>query len=91
MSEVERLRRKWPEKSVVFWRVQALYLSADNHIGVESLSVVSYYADSAHASRNLHTYFLQGYVSAGQSCVMYSVWNPKDNYDMSARCFCSSI
>jgi hypothetical protein len=58
----------------------SLYLSADSVIGVESLSVVSYYADSAHASRKLHMYFLQGDVSAGLSCVMYSVWNSKDNY-----------
>jgi hypothetical protein len=48
----------------------ALYLSADSLIGVESLSVVSYYADSAHASCKLHMYFLQGDVSVGQSCVM---------------------
>ena len=27
------------------------------------------------------------YVSAGHSCVMYSAWNPKDNYDMSASVF----
>jgi len=27
------------------------------------------------------------YVSAGHSCVMYSAWNPKDNYDMSAGVF----
>jgi hypothetical protein len=65
----------------------ALYLSADSRIGVESLSVVSYYADSAHDSRKLHMYFLQGDVSAGQSCVMYSAWKPKDNYDMSASVF----
>jgi hypothetical protein len=43
----------------------ALYLSADSRIGVESFSVVSYYADSANASRKLHMYFLQGDVSAG--------------------------
>jgi hypothetical protein len=48
----------------------AMYLSADSLIGVVSLIVVSYYADSAHASRTLHMYFLQGDVSAGQSCVM---------------------
>jgi hypothetical protein len=36
----------------------AQYLSADSLIGVESLSVVSYYADSAHANRKLHMYFL---------------------------------
>jgi hypothetical protein len=65
----------------------ALYLSADSLLVVESLSVVSYYADSAHVSRKLHMYFLQGDVSPGQSCVMYSAWNPKDNYDMSASVF----
>ena len=27
------------------------------------------------------------YVSAGHSFVMYSAWNPKDNYDMSAGVF----
>jgi hypothetical protein len=48
----------------------ALYLSADSLIGVESLSVVSYYANSAQASRKLHMYFLQGDVSAGQSRIV---------------------
>jgi hypothetical protein len=65
----------------------SLYLTADSVIGVEALSVVSYYADSSHDSCTLHMYFLQGDVSAEQSCVMYSVWNPKDNYDMSASVF----
>ena len=27
------------------------------------------------------------YISAGHSCVMYSAWNPKDNYDMGASVF----
>ena len=27
------------------------------------------------------------YVTAGHSRVMYSAWNPKDNYDMSASVF----
>jgi len=27
------------------------------------------------------------YVSVGHSCVMYSAWNPKDNYDMRASAF----
>jgi len=27
------------------------------------------------------------YVSAAHSCVMYSAWSPKDNYDMSASVF----
>jgi hypothetical protein len=26
-------------------------------------------------------------LAAGHSCVMYSAWNPKDNYDMSASAF----
>jgi hypothetical protein len=65
----------------------SLYLTDDSVIGVESLSVVSYYADSSHASCTLHMYFLQGDVSAEHSCVMYSAWNPKDNYDMSASVF----
>jgi hypothetical protein len=65
----------------------ALYLSADSLIGAKSLSVVSYYADSAHASLKLHMNFLQRDVSAGQSCVMYSAWNPKDNYYMIASVF----
>ena len=89
---------------MVFWRVHALYLSADSLIYVTSLSVVSYDGNSAHASPKLHMYFLQGdnvvniaaynrlrsqpcYVSAGHSCVMYSAWNPKDNYDMIASVF----
>ena len=60
---------------------------------VTSLSVVSYDGYSAHASDKLHMFFLQGddvsafYVSAGRSCVMYSAWNPKDNYNMSASVF----
>ena len=60
MYKVERLRRLRPEKSVVFWRVHALYLSADSLIYVTSLSVVSYYGNSAHASDKQRMYFLQG-------------------------------
>ena len=60
MSKVERLRRYWPEKSVVFWRVHALYLSADCFIYVTSLSLVSYDGNSAHVSHKPHMYFLQG-------------------------------
>jgi hypothetical protein len=75
-------RKVWP--SLGF---HALYLSADSLIGVESLSVVSYYADTALANRKVHMYFFQGDVSAGQSCVMYSAWIPKDNYDMSSSVF----
>jgi hypothetical protein len=65
----------------------SLYLTADSFIVVESLSVLSYYADSANASRTLHMYFLQGDVTVGQACVMYNVWNSKDNYDMRASVF----
>ena len=93
MSKAERLRRSWPENSVVFWRVHALYLSADRLVYVTSLSVVSYNSNSAHASDEVHMYFLQGddVVSHVTSVlgihVMYSAWNPKDNYDMSASVF----
>ena len=58
-----------------------------------SLSVVSYDGNSAHASDKLHMHFLQGddVVSHVTSVlgirVMYSAWNPKDNYDMSASVF----
>jgi hypothetical protein len=87
MSKVERLQRKWPEKSVVFFEVPRTVPVSWQSYPCPSLSVVSYYDDSAHASRKLHKYFLQGDVGAGQSCVLYSAWNPKDNYDMSASVF----
>ena len=45
---------------MVFWRVHALYLSADSFIYVTSLSVVSYDGNSAHDSDKQHMYFLQG-------------------------------
>ena len=60
---------------------------------VTSLSVVSYDGYSAHASDKLHMFFLQSddVVSILRQCwgihVMYSAWNPKDNYDMSASVF----
>ena len=60
MSKVELLRRHWPEKSVVFWWVHALYLSADGLIYVTVLSVVSYDGYSAHVSHKPHMYVLQG-------------------------------
>ena len=78
---------------MVFGRVHTLYLSADSLVYVTSLSVVSYDGYSAHASDKLHIYFLQGddVVSHITSLlgihVMYSAWNPKDNYDMSASVF----
>ena len=45
---------------MVFWRVHALYLSADSLINVCTLSVVSDDGNSADASTKLHMYFLQG-------------------------------
>jgi hypothetical protein len=36
-------------------------------------------------SRKLQMCFLQGYAAGG--CVMYSAWNPKDNYDMVCKFF----
>ena len=52
-----------------------------------SLNVVSYYVNSAQARSKLLMYFLLGdkvgHVSAWHSCI-YSAWNPKDKYDMSA-------
>ena len=55
--------------------------------------MVSYDGNSAHDSDKLHMYFLQGddIVSHVMSVlgihVMYSAWNPKDNYDMSVSVF----
>ena len=75
---------------MVFWRVHALYLSADSFMHVSSLSLVSYECNSTHASHKLHMYFLRSqpcFVSAGHSCVMYSAWYPKDNYDNTASVF----
>jgi hypothetical protein len=80
---------------VDFWRVHALYLSADKSYLCSSVSVVSYYP-------KLHTIGVIMYcilvqlpsrlitecaVSVAHSCVMYSAWKPKDNYDMSASVF----
>ena len=54
-----------------------------------SLSVVSYYDNSAHARSKLLMYFLLGdkVVHVLGIHVMYSAWNPKDNYDISASVF----
>jgi hypothetical protein len=55
--------------------------------------VVSYYRSSAHASPKLRMYFLQSdnvvhvVTSLLDIHVVYSAWNPKDNYDMSASVF----
>ena len=55
-----------------------------------SLSVVSYYGNSSHALSKLLMFFLLGdkvvQLVLGIH-VMYSAWNPKDNYDMSASVF----
>ena len=79
---------------MVFWRVHALYLSADSVIYVISLSVVSYDSYSAHASNKLHMYVLQGddiiscvtsLLDSQVSCI--ELGTVKDNYDMSASVF----
>ena len=79
---------------MVFWRVLALYLSADSFIYVTSLSVVSYDGYSVHASDKLHTYFLQGddvislvtlVLDSQVSCTVLGTL--KDKYDMSASVF----
>jgi hypothetical protein len=68
----------------------SLNLTADSVIGVESLSVVPYYADSSHASCTLHMYFLQGDVSAGihVSCIVLETLRTTMTW---VRVFCSSI
>ena len=63
-------------KSVVFWRVHALYLSADTFINVCPLSVVSDDGNSADASTKLHMYFLQGDNLVHVAAAVYSAWNP---------------
>ena len=55
-----------------------------------SLSVVSYYGNSSHAVSKMLMYFLPGDMVVQLVLVihvMYSAWNPKDNYDMSASVF----
>ena len=79
---------------MVFWRVHALYLSADSFIYVTSLSVVSYDGNSAHVRHKPHMYFLQGddvishvtsVLDSQVSCIVLGTL--KDNYDMSASVF----
>ena len=79
---------------MVFWRVHALYLSADSLIYVISLSMVSYDGYSAHASDKRHMHFLQGdnvisrvtsVLDSQVSCIVLGTL--KDNYDMSASVF----
>ena len=79
---------------MVFWRVHALYLSADSLIYVTPLRVVSYDGNSAHVSHKPHMYFLQGddvishvtsVLDSQVSCIVLGTH--KDNYDMSASVF----
>ena len=79
---------------MVFWRVHALYLSADSFIYVTSLSVVSYDGNSAHVSHKPHMYFLHGddvisrvtsVLDSQMSCIVLGTL--KDNYDISASVF----
>jgi len=73
---------------VVFWRVHALYLSADKSYRCLSLSVVSEYGKSAHTSLipECAVSHVMSVLAIHMSC-MYSAWNPKDNYDMRASFF----
>ena len=48
-----------------------------------TLSVVSYDGKSAHASHRTAV----SHVTLPLGILMYSAWNPKDNYDMSASVF----
>jgi hypothetical protein len=58
-----------------------------------SFSVVSYYGSSPHAISKLHMYFFQNdnvvhiVTSLHGIHVIYSAWNPKEHYDMSASVF----
>ena len=79
---------------MVFWRVHALYLSADSFIYVTSLIVVSYDGNSAHVIHKPHMYVLQGdgvispvrsVLDSQMSCIVLGTL--KDNYDMSASVF----
>ena len=79
---------------MVFWRVHALYLSANSFIYVTSLSMVSYDGNSAHVSHKPHMYFLQGddvisrvtsVLDSQVSCIVLGTL--KDNYDISASVF----
>ena len=59
-----------------------------------SLSVVSYDGNSAHASHRTARVLPEcavSHVTSPLGFLMYSAWNPKDNYDMSASVFFSSI
>ena len=78
------------EKCVVFWRVHALYLSADNLIHVRPWVRCHITAIQLMLALNcLCTSFLviRQYTSVLGIHVMYNAWNPKDNYDMSASVF----
>jgi hypothetical protein len=81
-------REKW-----VFFGVPRTVPVSWQSYACTSFSVVSYYGSSAHAISKLHMYFLQSdnvvhiVTSLLNIHVMYSAWNPKDNYDMSASVF----
>ena len=52
-----------------------------------SLSVVSYDGNSAHASHRTARVLVTRHATSPLGILMYSAWNPKDNYDMSANVF----
>jgi len=49
--------------------------------------VVSYDGNSAHASHRTARVLVTRHVKSPLGILMYSAWNPKDNYDMSASVF----
>ena len=78
------------QRKVVFWRVLALYLSTDNLIHVRPWVWCHITAIQLTLALNcLCPSFLviRYYMSVLGIQVMYSAWNPKDNYDMSASVF----
>jgi hypothetical protein len=78
-------------------RVHVLYLSADKtYQSFPSVWCLMMAHTSCYASYVLPSGYdgLRSqpcYVSACHSCVLYSAWNPKDNYDIACEFFCSSI
>jgi hypothetical protein len=72
---------------VVFWRVHALYLSADKSYRCLSLSAVSVYGNSAHTSLipECEVSHITSVLAIHVSCIVLGTL--KDNYDVSAGFF----
>jgi hypothetical protein len=76
---------------VVFWRVHALYLSADKSCRYLSLSAVKKKKNSAHTSLipECDVSHVTSVLAIHVSGIVFGTL--KDNYDVSAGFFCSSI